>query len=147
MRFAEPTSARRPSTTSSLAWSTAPAGRRRPGQRQRRSTGDRAERLGLWPGVRAGAVFLGLEDDVDLAAPLDCGLEVGGELGERVGGEADEQYALARVSDELVKHGGRQALIARRAGSGPDRSRSSRVRVAAGAQPDAQGERDAVPGE
>ena len=47
------------------------------------------------PGVGAGAVFLGLEYDVDLAAPRDSRFEVGGDLGEGVGGVADQQDSLA----------------------------------------------------
>ena len=74
-----------------------------------------------WPGAVRG----GLEDDVDGAAAGDGGLEVVGDLLERVGGEADEQHALAGAGDELVQDGRGQPLLAGGAGSGPDRARAA----------------------
>ena len=63
-------------------------------------------------GVGAGAVFLGLEHDVDLAAPRDGRFEVGGDLGEGVGGVADQQDSLAGSGEQFVEDGGGQPLFA-----------------------------------
>ena len=91
MRLAEPTSARRPSTMRSLAWSTAPGVRCAAGQRQRRAPVIVPKRLALRSGVAARAVLLGLEHDIDLAPALDGVFEVRCELGEGVGREADKE--------------------------------------------------------
>jgi hypothetical protein len=66
---------------------------------------NRTERPRVCPGTVAGAVLLGLEDDVDPTAALTSCLKVSGQLGKGVGREADEQDALARVGDELVQDG------------------------------------------
>ena len=96
---------------------------------------------------RRRCLRLGLEHDVDLAAPRDSGFEVGGDLGKGVGGVADEQDSLAGAGEQLVEDGGGQALLADRARAGPDGRARRACGLAAGGQPGAKRERDAGAGQ